>query len=138
MRWLLHCNTGCLREHKPSVPCSVLLSNNIVIVKAYSKNIMGSTDLAYSKKVDLKVPVRLHFQGLPLFPYAEKSSECSYFASVDTALKLSVHKTFRRRPGRFRNVLCTFNFRPASTGATGCCFIHPPLIFATEGLIILL
>ena len=35
---------------------------------------------------------------------------------VDTGLELNVHKTFRRRPGRFLNVLCTFNLRPVSTG----------------------
>ena len=29
----------------------------------------------------------------------------------DTARKLNVHKTFRRRPGRLLNVLCTFNLR---------------------------
>ena len=96
MQWLLHCNTGCLREHKPSVPCSILLSNNFVIVKTYSKNIMGSTDLVYSKKVDLKVPVRLSFQGLSLFRDAEKSAKYSYFASIDTGHKLNIYKTFRR------------------------------------------
>ena len=35
---------------------------------------------------------------------------------VDTGLKLNVHKTFRRRPGRLLNVLCTFNLRPVSRG----------------------
>ena len=35
---------------------------------------------------------------------------------VDTGRKLKVHKTFRRRPGRLLNVLCTFNLRPVSTG----------------------
>ena len=62
---------------------------------------MGSTDLAYSEKVNLKVPVRLSFQGLPSFLDTEKSGKCSYFV-------------------------------------TGCCFIHLPLIFATESLIIAL
>ena len=38
-------------------------------------------------------------------------------APVDTERKLNVHKTFRRRPGRLLNVLCTFNLRPVSTGA---------------------
>ena len=28
---------------------------------------------------------------------------------VDTGRKLNVHKTFKRRPGRLLNVLCTFN-----------------------------
>ena len=30
MGWLLHCDNGSLRKHKPSVPCSALLSNNYV------------------------------------------------------------------------------------------------------------
>ena len=29
---------------------------------------------------------------------------------------MNVHKTFRRRPERLLNVLCTFNLRPVSTG----------------------
>ena len=28
---------------------------------------------------------------------------------LDTGRQLNVHKTFRRRPGRILNVLCTFN-----------------------------
>ena len=35
---------------------------------------------------------------------------------VDKGRKLNVHKTFRRRPGRLLNVLCTFNLCPVSTG----------------------
>ena len=35
---------------------------------------------------------------------------------VDTGCKLNVHQTFRRRPGRLLNILCTFNLRPMSTG----------------------
>ena len=35
---------------------------------------------------------------------------------VDTGRKLNVHNTFRRRPGRLLNVLCTFDLRPVSTG----------------------
>ena len=34
---------------------------------------------------------------------------------IDTARKLNVHKTFRRRTGRLLNILCTFNLRPVST-----------------------
>ena len=34
---------------------------------------------------------------------------------VDTGRKFNVHKTFRRRSGRFLNVLRTFNLRPVST-----------------------
>ena len=99
MSWLLNCNTGSLRKHKPSVPCSVLISNNYVIVKTCSRNITGSTDLAYSEKVNLQVSVQLSFQSLPSFLVKEKSATCTYFAT-------------RRY------------------------FIHPPLIFATQSLII--
>ena len=35
---------------------------------------------------------------------------------VDTGDKLNEHKTFRIRPGRLLNVLCTFNFRPVFMG----------------------
>ena len=35
---------------------------------------------------------------------------------VGTGLKLNVHKTFRRHPGRLLNVLCMFNLRPVPTG----------------------
>ena len=99
MGWLLHSNIDSLRKHKPSVSCSILLSNNYVILKACGRNITGSTNLAYSKKVNLKVPVRLSFQGLPSFLDKEKLAECTYYVK-------------------------------------GCCFIHLPLIFATQRLII--
>ena len=35
----------------------------------------------------------------------------SFKFPVDPERKLNVHKTFTRRPGRLRNVLCTFNLR---------------------------
>ena len=35
---------------------------------------------------------------------------------VDVGLKLNVHQTFRRRPGRLLNVLCKFSLLPVSTG----------------------
>ena len=38
------------------------------------------------------------------------------YIPVDTGRKLNVHKTFRRRPGRLLNVLCTFNLCPVSIG----------------------
>ena len=36
---------------------------------------------------------------------------------VDTGRQLNVYKTFRRRPGRLLNALCTVNSRPVSTGS---------------------
>ena len=35
---------------------------------------------------------------------------------LDTGRELNVHKTFRRRPRQFLNVLCTFNLRRVSIG----------------------
>ena len=41
---------------------------------------------------------------------------------------MSVHKTFRRRPGRVLNVLCTFNLSPVSTGLLLYCYTLRMLI----------
>ena len=79
--WFLYCNTGSLKTHKPSLPCSVLLSNNYVIVKACSRNIKGSINLAYSKNVNLEVSVRLSVRSLLSFLGKEKSTKCIYFAT---------------------------------------------------------
>ena len=46
------------------------------------------------------------------------------YKPVDTGRKLNIHKTFRRRPGRLLNVLCTFNLRPVSTGKPFVSFIR--------------
>ena len=46
-----------------------------------------------------------------------------HYIPVDTRRKLNVHKTFRRRPGRLLNVLCTFNLHPVSTGMVIAPFI---------------
>ena len=45
---------------------------------------------------------------------------------VDTGRNLNVQKTFRGRPGRLLNVLCTFNLRPVSTG-------HAPIFIIPDG-----
>ena len=83
MEWLPHRNTDpdSLRKHKPSVPSSILLSNNYFIVKAFIKNIAGSTNLAYSEKVNLQVPIRLPFQGLSSFLGKEKVAKCTCFVA---------------------------------------------------------
>ena len=53
----------------------------IVTVKACSRNITGSTDLPYRKKVNLEVLVRFPFQGHPLLLGKEKSAKRTYFAA---------------------------------------------------------
>ena len=66
MRWLLHYNTDSLRKHKPSLPCSLLLSNNYVIIKACSGNIMGSvqrkSQLTSSRQTFLSRPSFVSWQ----------------------------------------------------------------------------
>ena len=56
------------------------------------------------------IPSLIFFAMWPPFKRTERQHP------VDTECKLNVHKTFRRRPGRLLNVLCTFNSRPVSTG----------------------
>ena len=45
-----------------------------------------------------------------------KNDEIATRYPVDTGRELNAHKTFRRRPGRLLNVLCTFNLSSVSTG----------------------
>ena len=42
--------------------------------------------------------------------------DCTINHPVDTECKLNVHKTFKGRPGRLLNVLCTSNLHPVSMG----------------------
>ena len=41
---------------------------------------------------------------------------CHISIPVDTGHKLRIRKTFRRRPGRLLNILCTFSLRLESAG----------------------
>ena len=79
MGWLLHCNTGYLKRYKPSVRFRIAI--NCVIEIACSKDIMGHTNLAYSEKANLQVPIRLSFLGLPMFLGKEKSAKSTDFAT---------------------------------------------------------
>ena len=55
MEWMVpFSKVGSMRKHKPSVPCSVLLSDNYVIVRAHSRNIEGSTNQHTAKKSAFK------------------------------------------------------------------------------------
>ena len=86
-----------------------------------------------------------YIEGTPsVFMTLEKNSlkTCSVFIvfynviilydPVDTGRKFNVHKTFRRRPGRLLNVLCTFNLRPVSMGRV--IFSLETTLFDDEGL----
>ena len=55
--------------------------------------------------------------GKHIFKLLKKLDISISSSPVDTGCKLNVHKTFRGRPGRLLNILCTFNLRPVSTGS---------------------
>ena len=63
MGQLLHFNSGSLRNHKPPVPYSVLLSNNYVIIRPCSRNIMGSTIQCTAKKSTYKFSSHFPFKA---------------------------------------------------------------------------
>ena len=46
-------------------------------------------------------------------------SSIDTYNPVDVGRKLSVHKMFRRRPGRLLNVLCTFDLHSVPIGKLG-------------------
>ena len=47
---------------------------------------------------------------------------------VDTGHKQNVHETFRKRPGRLLNILCTFSLHPVSTGVVKVHHQNAPVI----------
>ena len=60
MGWLLHCNTGILRKHKLPQLCFASPSDNYVIGKTCSRNIMDGVILLYSEKNNLDANL-IHF-----------------------------------------------------------------------------
>ena len=71
-------------------------------------------EVIFSRKEDIiKHPV-VFFSNLPM---NRKSTQKHLgLFPVDTGWKMNVHKTFRSRPGRLLNVLCTFSLCPVSIG----------------------
>ena len=51
---------------------------------------------------------------------------------IDTGRKLNVYKTFRRRPGRLLNALCTFNLRPVSAAFLPANYCHIIMMWITR------
>ena len=67
-------------------------------------------DLRYQKPFGRYLQTLVNSKKIPIIP------PLIPYYPVDTGRKLNVHKTFRRRPGRLLNVLCTFNLHPVTTG----------------------
>ena len=83
----------------------------------YASN--NKSSLLYPQFVSQGMPKLLEnncVEELKQKPYYCNSLTVTEGNPVDTGHKLNVHKTFRRRPGRLLNVLCTLNLRPVSTG----------------------
>ena len=57
-------------------------------------------------------------KNAPTELFASRISAVKDRSLLDTERKLNVRKTFETRPGRFLNVLCTFNLRPVSITPT--------------------
>ena len=76
--------------------------NHLMILSAH-KNQLGQLDLTKIASDFINKNNRKHIFGKFNYP-------------VDTGRQLNIRKTFRRRPGRLLNILCTFNLRPVSAG----------------------
>ena len=64
------------------------------------------------RKLGLLDTLKLNYKEICLIDPVDCFSLYYFFVDcfpVDTGRKLNLHKTFRRRPGRLLNVLCTFN-----------------------------
>ena len=89
----------------------------------------SSLNVEKTELVNLKPPRKVHsteikvkLAGKMLYP----SNSVTQQTQVDvnrchSRRKLNIDKTFRRRPGRLLNVLCTLNLRPVSTGKASLC-----------------
>ena len=97
MGCLLHCDTGSLRKHNSSVPCSVLLTNN------YAQKLAIGASRPAPTQHTAKNSIYKFSSGFPFKPF----------------LRSLAKKSPQNSP----------NLRQ------DCCFIHPPLIFATQSLI---
>ena len=84
----------------------------LALNKTFSLNLQPFTHRRLKQRQKTKInKIILSAPSLPppLHRFSTQSSP------VDTGRKVNVHKTFRGRPGRVLNVLCTFNLRSAST-----------------------
>ena len=93
-----------------SVQFTVILVNAKVYLAKFQKKI------AICESFFLKFCVFAFVCSRQFQPRKGSTLKTLHFHSQDMGRKLDVHKTFRRRPGRVLNVLCTFNIRPVSRG----------------------
>ena len=75
MGWLLQCNIGSLRKHKPPVTCSISLSKNYVIVKPFSRNINRQRQSSVEKKCQSASPSQVFLSRPSLILWQRKVSK---------------------------------------------------------------
>ena len=73
MGLLFYSDTVIFRKYKPPLSCSVLQSDNYMIIGACVRNITDGVTLAYSERINSADPVRHFLQGL--FHYPAKKSQ---------------------------------------------------------------
>ena len=83
----------------------------MTLCKTFLNPFQGNDPLLHSRKTSENHSLSNAFRG-----YKNGLYKGNIRLPVDIGRKLNVRKTFRRRPGRLLNVLCTFNLRPMSTG----------------------
>ena len=93
-------------------------------VKSFSKFLKITRNLAFlfpcfislrNPKKSASLQVFKFYNSNRDFRNLRDKSYATWFP-VDTGRELKIHKTFRGRPGRLLNVLCTFTLRPVSAG----------------------
>ena len=87
------------------------------LTKSFHSPSVFETGLSDFHKLTLTVLKLFHPKHKPKIIQWRDFNHFDNASPVDTGRKLTIHKTFRRRPGCLLNVLCTFSFRSVSTGS---------------------
>ena len=94
-------------QKNPSARASFLVK-----LQAETCNFIKKETLTQVFPCECCVTFKNNFFTEQLRPTASVWITFNLYYPVDTGHKLNVHKTFRRRPGRLLNVVCTFSLRP--------------------------
>ena len=105
---------------------NALLVNNLIIYALFALSVLWKLFSCLLHNCPPSIPdifhgshgVRLEFWQFWKSRNSKAFKTTVFGTSVpkDTGRKLNVYKTFRRRPGRLLNILCTFSLRPVPTG----------------------
>ena len=105
---------------------SLLNNSGIHLNLLFTKKRLTALSHAKMRVIFFKLCAKFFFKnlftieyGLSYSTYQKKSRGVKIIgiSPLGTGCKLNVHKTFRRRPGRLLNVLCTLSLHPVSRGS---------------------